>query len=306
MNNIYIITLVVILLFILAISLAVKYGIKVTLMYDRKSKEQMIEELNNNFKTDYNNYTHLPSEEITIKSDDNLNLKGVYHNVHPNSNKVVLINHGYTANRYVGYQFTDVFFEEGYNVLLIDMRSHGESEGEFASYGYNESSDIGCWVRWIKKRVGKDAYIGLHGQSMGAASVMIYGGTHSNEVKFIIEDCGFTTARDAIKSQFASAKIPFWPLYNLIRIKAKMAYRFDLDSISPKEAIINSNIPILFIHGKEDNIVPTWMSSDLYNSKKGSKDRLYLVDRAGHMEAYSTNKSVYKNVVKDFLKNNLM
>lgn len=303
MNFTHILISLLLVLFLCIIYISVNYGLKVTLMYDRKDKQTMLEELLHNFKTDYRLYQHLPCEEVTIKSNDNLNLRGVYHNVYPNSKKVVIINHGYTANRYVCYQFTDMFFEEGYNVLLIDMRSHGDSDGKFASYGYNESNDIGCWVQWVQNKVGKDAYIGLHGQSMGAASVMIYGATHSDEIKFVIEDCGFTTAKEAIKSQFSQAKIPFWPLYDLIRIKAKFLYKFDLNKISPIDAITNSATPILFIHGINDKIVPSWMASRLYDSKHGEKNRLYLVDNADHMESYSTNKESYKYAVKDFLNN---
>lgn len=301
MNYTYLIVAFVLISLFIMLHISVNYGLKVVLMYKRKDKKKMLEELWYNFKTDYRLYQHLPSEEVVIKSHDNLDLRGVYHNVHPDSKKVILINHGYTANRYVCYQFTDIFFEEGYNVLLIDMRSHGESDGEFASYGYNESNDIGCWVKWIKNKVGTDAYIGLHGQSMGAASVMIYGGTHFNEVKFIIEDCGFSNAKKAIKSQFAESKIPFYPLYHLIRLKAKILYKFDLNKISPNDSIRNSPIPILFIHGCNDKIVPSWMAQELYDNKLGKKDNLYLVHGAGHMESYSTDKEKYKSVVKAFL-----
>lgn len=302
MNFIIISSLILITLLII-LFIATNYGLKVTLMYQRKDKETMIKELQTNFNTDYSLHQSLPAEEITIKSEDNLNLKGVYHNVHPESKKIVIINHGYTANRYVCYQFIDIFIEEGYNVLLIDMRSHGESEGTFASYGYFEANDIGSWVKWIKNKVGHDAYIGLHGQSMGAATVMIYGGTHADEIKFVIEDCGFNTARDAIKSQFIEAKIPFWPLYHLIRLKAKKNYQFDLNKVSPEDAIINSSVPTLFIHGTLDKIVPPWMAKQLYQKKNGKYDYLYLVENAGHMESYSKNKITYKKVVKNFLKN---
>lgn len=301
MNLTYIILSLFLIILLIILVIATNYGLKVTIMYNRKDKQTMIDELLTNFNTDYSLYQSLPTEEISIKSDDNMTLRGVYHNVHPESKKIVIINHGYTANRYVCYQFTDVFFEEGYNVLLIDMRSHGESEGTFASYGHYESNDIGCWIKWIQNKVSKDAYIGLHGQSMGAATVMIYGGTHPNEVKFVIEDCGFNTAKDAIKSQFSEAKIPFWPLYHLIRLKAKRKYKFDLNRVSPEAAIINSSIPTLFIHGTSDKIVPSWMAKVIFEKKNGPKDKLYLVEGAGHMESYSKDKENYKKTVKNFL-----
>lgn len=294
---------IIIILILVVLSLGVNIGIKETLMSKRKESRQMLEELWSKFGTDYRVYQDIPVEEVVIESYDGLKLKGFFHKVYNDSKKVVILNHGYTANHYVDYQFSDIFFEEGYNVLLVDMRSHGESEGKVASYGYNESKDIGSWVRWIQDNIGKDTYIGLHGQSMGAATVMLYGTTHPENIKFVIEDCGFTSAREAIKFQFGKAKIPFWPLYDLIRIKARRKYKFDFNNISPKEAVVNSKVPVLFIHGKSDNVVPTWMAEALYNEKNGEKDVLYLVKDAGHMEAYSKNKEKYKQVVKEFLDN---
>lgn len=288
---------------ILIIRFAVSFGVKTILMSERKDTKVMLEELWYNFGTDYRNYEDIPVEEVTIKSEDGLNLKGYYHNAYPESNKVVIINHGYTANHYVTYQYTDVFFEEGYNVLLVDMRSHGESEGDIASYSYNESKDMGLWVNFIKSKVGENAYIGLHGQSMGAATVLSYGGQHPEEIKFVIEDCGFTTAREAIKFQFEEAKIPFWPLYDLVRGRINRKYDFDLNDISPSDAIVNSDVPTLFIHGTADNIVPTWMTEEMYNKKKGEKDMLYLVEGAGHMESYSKDKEMYKAKIREFLNN---
>lgn len=294
---------IIIILILVVLSLGVNIGLKETVMSKRKESRQMLEELWSRFGTDYRNYQNIPVEEVIIKSYDGLKLKGYFHRVYKDSKKVVIMNHGYTANHYIDYQFTDIFFEEGYNVLLIDMRSHGESEGKVASYGYNESKDIGSWVRWIKDKIGEDAYIGLHGQSMGAATVMLYGATHPNDIKFVIEDCGFTSAREAIKFQFRKVKIPFWPLYDLIRVKVKRKYKFDFNNISPEDAIVNSDIPVLFIHGDNDKVVPTWIGEALYNEKNGEMDRLYLVQGAGHMEAYSKDKEKYKQVVKEFLDN---
>lgn len=304
MGDILLVVFLILVILILIVGiLATNFVVKMTLMAKRKDSKLMVEELWHNFGTDYRNYQHLPKEKITIKSEDGLKLNGYYHNVYPESKKIVIINHGYTANHFVTYQFTDMFFEEKYNVLLIDMRSHGESEGKFASYGYNESKDMGLWIKWIKNNVGEDTCIGLHGQSMGAATVLLYGGKYSNEIKFIISDCGFTRVKDAIRFQFEQAKMPFWPLYDLARIKVKRKFKFDFNEISPREAIINSSVPVLFVHGKDDNIVPCWMSEKMYKSKNGSKDMIYLVDGANHMESYSKDKDKYKSKVKEFLNN---
>lgn len=295
-----VILLILVIFFIICL-IATNYGIKIALKSERKDSQTVLEELLTRFNTDYRSYETLPLEQITIESEDNLKLKGYYHNVYPTSKKVIIINHGYTDNHYVTYQFTDVFFEEGYNVLLIDMRSHGESEGDIASYGYNESKDLGKWVEWIKNKVGEDAYIGLHGQSMGAASVLLYAGINPKDIKFVIEDCGFSTAKEVIIFQLKKAKVPFRLLYSLVRRKTKRLYSFDFNKISPIESIINSTIPTLFIHGTADETVPCWMSKKMYEKKNGPKDMIYIVEGADHMKAYSTDKKKYTDIVRKFL-----
>ncbi|WP_170272287.1 alpha/beta hydrolase [Clostridium tarantellae] len=293
---------VILVLFILiAINLVINFGIKMVLMAKRKDSKTMIKELWNRFQTDFTQYEKLPYEEITINSYDGLKLKGYFYNLYPNSNKVVVMNHGYTANHFVEYQFIDGFIEEKFNLLLIDMRSHGESEGKYASYGYNESKDLYLWVKWLKKNKGEDLYIGLHGQSMGAATVMLYGGSHPKDIAFIIEDCGFTTAKEAVEFQFKQAKVPVWPFYDLVRLKIKFKYGFDLNTISPEEIIINSEVPTLFIHGTSDRTVPAWMTKRMYDKKNGQKDRLYLVEGAKHMEACCYDKEEYKEILKAFI-----
>lgn len=296
-----IIIVVLILILVVVAVLATNFGVKMTLMAKRKDSRKMLEELWYNFGTDYREYKDLPVEEVFIKSHDGLRLKGFYHEVNKNSSKVIIINHGYTANHYVTYQFIDMFFEVGYNVLLIDMRSHGESEGNYATYGYQESKDIEQWINWVKDKFGSNAYMGIYGFSMGAAAVMLCSKSQEKEVKFIIEDCGFTTAREAIRFQFSKGKVPFWPLYHFVRFKALKKYNVDFDKISPIDAISKSKIPTLFIHGENDEIIPTWMAKKLYETKKGDKDKLYIAPNAGHMTSYYKNREEYKKVINDFL-----
>ncbi|MEF9990889.1 MAG: alpha/beta hydrolase [Romboutsia sp.] len=302
MNVNIIIAILILIIFIISY-LSTQYGVKIALMSKRKSSEQMIDELFSNFEIDYKSYKNLDIEEVTIKSEDKLQLRGFYHNIYPQSKKVIIINHGYTANHYVAYQFIDIFIEEGYNVLLIDMRSHGQSEGTIASYGYHESKDIGCWVDYVKERIGEDAYIGLHGQSMGASTVLIYAGNNENKVRFVIEDCGFSNAKEAMKFQFKQGKIPFYPIYELIRLSIRRNFGFDLNNISPKEDILKSNIPVLFIHGDDDEIVPSYMAREMYESKGGKKDMLYIAYGAKHMKSCVSNREMYKDNIKRFLEN---
>ena len=284
-----------------ATTFLVRYAEKEVTRSKRQTKDEMIKRLLTHFKCNYKEYDDLEVEKIEILSEEGLKLKGYFYKNDIESNKLVIIHHGYTANHYISIQYMKMFLDEGFNILLIDMRSHGESEGEFASYGYNEVKDLDIWVETMKKKLGENLIIGLQGQSMGAATVMLYGGLFEDKVSFVIEDCGYSDAKDEVKYKFKQAKVPANILYPLVNSRIKRKYKFDLTGISPMKAICNSKVPTLFIHGTADTTVPSYMCEEMYNAKKEGYKKLYLVEGAIHMDAYVTNKERYEKEVKDFI-----
>ena len=104
------------------------------------------------------------------------------------------INHGYHDR---GLGMTDYgrgFYQHGYNLLVPDLRGHGESEGHYIGFGWHDHRDV---IRWIYRLIEEDpsASIVLFGLSMGAATVMMVSGDPlPPNVKCIIEDCGYTSA----------------------------------------------------------------------------------------------------------------
>ena len=282
-------------------SFLVSYAEREVLKSKRQTKDIMISRLLKQFKCDYSEYEKLEIEKIEIISEDKLKLRGYFYKNDISSNKLMIIHHGYTANHYIGIQYMKMFLDEGFNVLLIDMRSHGESEGDFATYGFNEVKDLDIWVETMKEKLGKELIIGMHGQSMGAATVMLYGGLFEEKVDFIIEDCGYSDAREELKYQFKQSKAPANILYPLVNARIKRKYKFDLTGISPGKAITESSVPTLFIHGTGDTTVPSYMCQQMYDAKKNGYKDIYLVDGAIHMDAYVANKEKYEEVVKDFI-----
>jgi uncharacterized protein len=245
-------------------------------------------------------FKKLPKEEIEIISNENLSLKGTFIKKVKDSKRIIIIVHGYTSNYVWSLQFINMFFKEGFNVLLIDQRSHGRSEGKYATYGYYEKYDIDCWVNWVKKRVGEDAVIGLHGQSMGGGTVLQYAAINKY-VKFIIADCPYSDTTQLMKHQFNEIKhVPFLPFKYFLDIRLKIVAKFSMKDVSPINSIRETQIPIFFIHGAKDNFVPTYMSKDMYEAKKGHK-KLLIIEGAVHANAYGTNKELYEREVHNFL-----
>lgn len=296
------IVIIITITIILILYIATNYAFKNILLSPRKDKQKAFEVLENRKVYDIKKYESLKIENLEIKSNDNLNLKGYYINNDPNSNHLVILIHGYTGNHYMSFQFVDVYTKCDYNILLIDSRSHGESEGKYPTYGIRETEDIHLWINYIKDKLNKELIIGLHGQSMGAATALIYGGKY-NDIDFIIADCPYTSGEDILKYQFRHiVKIPTFPLYNLVNKMISVKCKFKLKDASPINAIKNKDIPALFIHGKADSIIPYTMSQQLYNSKTGDNNKLIIIDKADHVEAYMTDKIAYEEELTQFLK----
>ena len=199
------------------------------------------------------------------------------------------------------------YHELGWNVLLPDQRGHGRSEGDYVGWGYDERLDVLSWVNWIVRK-DPEAEILLHGVSMGGATVlMATGGVLPRQVKAAVSDCSYTSIEAEIRHLLISAKeeLPFrLPSGLLLYRLRKTALRragFDLRLASPVEAVGRSKTPTLFIHGGEDDFVPTSMVDALYQAARCPKD-LLRVPGAGHAASVGTDETLYWLAVAGFLR----
>ena len=246
-------------------------------------------------------FESLPKKEITLTSVDGLKLCGSAIEAHPDSKRWMIIVHGYTGSRAVSTQFIDMFTDEGFNILLIDQRRHGQSEGQYTTYGYYEKFDIDCWVKWIAAQYGKDVEIGLHGQSLGGGTVLEYLTIAAPQVKFVIADCPYSDLSDLMRHQMTTLnKVPHVPFFRWVNNRIRKKAGFSFDQVSPIRSVQNSRLPVLFIHGANDNYVPTRMSVEMYEAKPEPK-RLVLIEGAIHANAYHVGKEQYRQEVHSFI-----
>lgn len=245
-------------------------------------------------------YEALEKQEVVITSFDGLRLCGDAVERHPGSKRWVIVVHGYTGSRAFSTQFIDMFVEEGCNVLLIDQRRHGRSEGRFTTYGYYEKYDVQAWVRWLTREYGADISIGLHGQSLGGGSVLEYLAIADPQVKFVVADCPYSDLTELLRHQLTTLnKIPSIPFLSWVASRIRRKAGFSVEQVSPIRAVRDSRIPVLFIHGTDDNYVPTRMSMEMYEQKPEPK-RLLLINGAIHANAYHVDPALYRSEVQSF------
>lgn len=146
------------------------------------------------------------------------------------TNKTVIVVHGFTNDKEDMKPYAWMFHELGYNVLMPDNMSHGDSEGQIIGYGWNDRLNVIKWAEMLVEQ-NSDSEITLFGVSMGAATVMMASGEESlpDQVVNIIEDCGYSSVWDELKYQAKEMyNLPAFPiLYEvsaISKIRAGFSY----------------------------------------------------------------------------------
>lgn len=237
----------------------------------------------------------------TIKSEDGLNLKGYIVNKN-NSNKWVILVHGYTGKAIqMSYQ-AERFYNMGFNVLFPDLRGHGESQGNYIAMGWDDRRDIISWVNYINEKYSNQQVI-LYGVSMGAATVMMASGENDlpSNVRAIIEDCGYTSIKEEFEYQLKTLfNLPSFPIINFASIVTKIKAGYFLEEGSALEQVRKSKTPIMFIHGNADTFVPYYMLDELYNSANCEKEKL-IIQGATHAKASDIGGEIYWKAIEQFI-----
>lgn len=245
------------------------------------------------------------AQDVYINSFDGLRLHG-YWVPAKNAKGTVLLAHGYRSTVLIDLGFLFEFYHSrGFNLLIPQQRSHGESQGRFITFGVKESEDMLSWIRFHNESIGNHPII-LYGISMGA-STMLYLADRElpQNVKGMIADCGFTSPRDIIAEVYKGViRLPTIPTLWAVEFYARLFSGFGLSEKDTRKSLQNSRLPVLLIHGKEDSFVPCKMSVEGYHACNSSK-QLLLVDGAEHGLSFLVGTDRYMQALEDFIDINL-
>lgn len=264
--------------------------------------ERIIEENREEEKQLANEWaSNIKNEKVEITANDGITLKGTEYIKDEQINDWVIVLHGYRSNPESVISIGRHFSEKGYNVLIPYMRATGESEGEYIGMGWLDKDDLKCWIDLIVKQ-NNNANIILHGSSMGAATVLMASGDKlPSNVKAMIEDSGYTSVWDIFASEAkARFNLPAFPVLNMFEIVANFRAKYNIKDASALEQVKKATVPILFIHGDNDDFVPEYMCEQLYEAANCKKDKL-IIHGAGHTESRYKEPETYYNKIFDFL-----
>jgi uncharacterized protein len=243
--------------------------------------------------------TRLQKEPVKIRSKFGYSISG-WLTKSTDEKKFIIICHGVTMNKISSIKYQKLFLERGWNVLIYDHRRHGESGGKTTSYGHYEKFDLQAVVDWLKQQHGTDIILGIHGESMGAVTTLLYAGMIEDGADFYIVDCPFSDFEVQLKYRLkVEFNLPSFLVMPIAKLFLKLRDGYRIRDVSPISIIKNIKNPVLFIHSAEDDYILPTMTKKLYKMKEGPK-RLFIAEKGGHAYSLGENKKAYEQAIDQF------
>ena len=232
-------------------------------------------------------------EDFYIKSNDGLTLHAKYFEYAPGAPMEIMF-HGYRSEP--THDFGPLAYDllkMGLMLLIPDQRAHGGSEGKHITFGVKESLDCVLWAELVAKEFENSPII-LTGVSMGASTVLLASAKKlPKNVVCILADCPYSSPKAILCSVIKQMGFPVKPAYALAKLSAKWLGKFDMEESSAIEAVRESKIPILILHGDADDFVPCSMSMDCQVAGE-EQVQLVLIKGAAHGMSHCVDTPSYE------------
>lgn len=243
------------------------------------------------------------AEDVFLPSYDGLRLHGRLLQ-QPQAKGTILLFHGYRSSWESDFSIVlPYYYAQGYNLLIVDERAHGQSEGSYITFGVRERYDVKTWADYAAMHFGADHPLILDGLSMGAAAVLMAAELPlAPSVRGIIADSGFTSPYEVMKSLFCAhcRYLPAAPVLAFVNLFTTVFAGFSLKEASAADAVAKTKLPLLLVHGTGDTFVPHSMSQAVYDACASEK-QLVLVEGASHGYSYLVDRPRVQAAIDSFL-----
>ncbi len=249
--------------------------------------------------------TGAAKEDFSVRASDGAELQGWKIRPPTTNGDWVLIFHGVADNRTGMLGYAEFLLRDGYRVVMMDARAHGESGGDMATYGWKERYDTTAITARLYSTESVRRLYAL-GVSMGAAQALQSAAVEPRISGVVAED-PFANLREV---SYDYGGLHFSPLLGKtlfrpatirgLRAMAK-AGGFDPDDDSPEKAVTERAFPVLLICGTRDAVIPCRHAERIYNAATGPKE-LWVVQGAEHASALGVAPAEYEARVIRFLR----
>ncbi len=242
-------------------------------------------------------------EDIYIQSDDGLKLHACWFACEKPERIVILV-HGFRGTAFGDFAgFAPFCHRNSCDLLLIDQRCCGKSEGKWITFGAYEKKDLKKWCAVVSQRNTAHLPVFLYGVSLGCSTVLLASGEDlPDDVKGLIGDCGYSSMK-TILSQLSRRwfHIPPYPVMWIVELYCRMFGRFSMKDADVSKTLKTNRLPVLLFHGKEDHFVVPENSVTNYEALSSEK-QLFLIDGAKHAVSYYENTAFYEQKVLAFFR----
>lgn len=213
--------------------------------------------------------------------------------------RFVILTHGYTYNRLGSVKYMNLYRKMGYSCIQYDLRGHGANAKCPVTMGLKESKDLLAVIDWVHERYGENIILGLHGESMGSASQTL-ALREKPRVDFVVNDCGFAELTEVLRGQLSKRfHLPAF-LVSTASILNKISYKYSYQEVRPVDALKENQVPICFMHGREDTFIPYQHSELMAETTKGYQE-VHLYEDADHALSFEKHPKEYEENLKAFL-----
>ncbi|MBQ4631400.1 MAG: dienelactone hydrolase family protein [Clostridia bacterium] len=237
-------------------------------------------------------------QEVSVSSDG-LKLYGEYYNF--GSDKCAIILPGRCECLIYSYYFAKPYKEAGLNVLVIDSRCHGKSDGKYSTIGVKESEDVVVWKEYMKKEHGVKSFW-IHGICIGSgAGLYAASSPDCTDVSGIVLEGCFVSFRESFKRHMIDINKPTFPVLDLVMFNIRRFAKVNPYAKTPLKAVKKIHQPILFLFGKQDKFSIPPKSQKLFEACASKNKKIVWFDKGGHSHLRINNTEKYDNAIKEFV-----
>ena len=238
-------------------------------------------------------------KELTIQSKDGLKLVAEWFDY--GFDKTVIILPGRRETLVYSYYYANPYKDSGVNVLVIDQRAHGLSEGKYSTGGIKEAEDVSLWMKYMHDELNqKEIY--LHGVCVGTCCATIVVTKYKTDyLKAVVLDSAFISYKEIYKNHYIEGGHKLFPVFYQIWMWFKFFTKCNIDDSNPEKYMPSFDLPVLFIWGTNDVYCLPEKSKILFE-KCGSKHKeIEWFEGAEHSRVRLFNEERYDGLVSDFL-----